>query len=178
MIPQIKKILFSTDLTENSRHAFPYAVGLAARYGAGLVVLHVMEKLQGGVEERLADFFGQEKWREIRQSRKQEARQILIGKQRDHDIIGQALGDFCRTNGAGETLSSFQPPEILVTEGKIIEEIIKTAKEKECDLIVMGAHKGLFGSTAIGSITKGVLHHSGLPILVAPPPQPEEHFDD
>ena len=42
-LPQIKKILFTTDLSPETRNAFNYAVGIANRYGARLTLLFVME---------------------------------------------------------------------------------------------------------------------------------------
>jgi hypothetical protein len=33
MVPDIKKILFTTNLAPNSRYAFDYAVSIANRYG-------------------------------------------------------------------------------------------------------------------------------------------------
>ena len=45
MVPEIKKILFTTNLSPNSRHAFDYAVSVANRYGAVITVLHVMEEV-------------------------------------------------------------------------------------------------------------------------------------
>jgi len=42
MLPEIRKILYATDLSENARHAFGYAVSLANRYGAGITIMHVL----------------------------------------------------------------------------------------------------------------------------------------
>jgi nucleotide-binding universal stress UspA family protein len=42
---EIKKILYTTDLSENSRYAFAYAVSLADLYGAKLILLHVLPEL-------------------------------------------------------------------------------------------------------------------------------------
>jgi nucleotide-binding universal stress UspA family protein len=52
MIPQIKKILFTTDLSKQTRHAFNYAVGLANQYGATLTILYVMEDLRPSQSRR------------------------------------------------------------------------------------------------------------------------------
>ena len=38
---EIQKILYATDLSENARHAFGYAVSLANMYEAQLVILYV-----------------------------------------------------------------------------------------------------------------------------------------
>jgi nucleotide-binding universal stress UspA family protein len=43
MIPQIQRILYTTDLSENSRAALDYTVSLAEKFNAQIIVLHVME---------------------------------------------------------------------------------------------------------------------------------------
>src|SRR4030065_2586680 len=45
MIPQIKKILFATDLSKNSAYAFYYAIHMAKRDEAKIVILHAVEPL-------------------------------------------------------------------------------------------------------------------------------------
>ena len=44
-IPEIDKILHTTDLSENSNRAFEYAVALANLSGAEIAVLHVLSDL-------------------------------------------------------------------------------------------------------------------------------------
>ena len=43
MIPQIKKILYATDLTKNSTYAFYYAIDLARKHDARIIILHCVE---------------------------------------------------------------------------------------------------------------------------------------
>ncbi len=171
MIPMFKKILFATDLSQNSRHAFYFAASIATRYEGGIVLLHVMEQLPSGVENTLANFLGKDKWQEMRHDQEAKARHILIGKKSDHEIIRNALDAFCSSANIGSERCSFDTYEIIVKAGRVVDEVIKTAKEKECDAIVMGSHKGLLGSTAIGSMTKGVLQQARVPVLVVPPPE-------
>ncbi len=45
MIPQIKKILYATDLSKNSAYTFLSAVDLAQRHDAKIVILHPVEPL-------------------------------------------------------------------------------------------------------------------------------------
>ena len=45
MVPDIKNILFATDLSENARYAFTYASAIANRFGAAITILHVLEEL-------------------------------------------------------------------------------------------------------------------------------------
>lgn len=171
MIPMFKKILFATDLSQNSRHAFYFAASIATRYGGGIVLLHVMEKLPSGVEQTVANFLGDEKWLEMQKDQESKVKHILIGKRADHEVIRSALDAFCSSANIGSDRCSFDTYEIIVKRGRVIDEIIGTAKEKECDAIVVGSHKGLLSATAIGSVTKGVLHQATVPVLVVPPPE-------
>ena len=45
MIPQVKKILYTTDLSKNSVYAFYHAVDLAKKYDAKICMLHVIETI-------------------------------------------------------------------------------------------------------------------------------------
>ena len=45
MIPQIKRILYATDLSDNSAYVFRYAIKFAKEYDAGIIILHVLEQL-------------------------------------------------------------------------------------------------------------------------------------
>ena len=45
MLPQLKTILYATDLSENARYAYTYAASIAQQYGARITILHVIEKL-------------------------------------------------------------------------------------------------------------------------------------
>ena len=47
MIPKIKKILYATDLSKNSSYAFLYAVDMARRHDAKIVILHSVEPVPG-----------------------------------------------------------------------------------------------------------------------------------
>jgi nucleotide-binding universal stress UspA family protein len=43
MLPQIKNILYATDLSENARYAYNYAASMGQQYGARITILHVIE---------------------------------------------------------------------------------------------------------------------------------------
>jgi len=43
MIPQIKKILYATDLSKNSSYAFLFATDMARRHAAKIIILHAIE---------------------------------------------------------------------------------------------------------------------------------------
>ena len=66
MIPEIKKMLYAIDLSENARYSFGYAASLANRYGAGLTVLHVLEELAPNALAVVSDFLGKERWEDLK----------------------------------------------------------------------------------------------------------------
>ncbi|MBT8332305.1 MAG: universal stress protein, partial [Deltaproteobacteria bacterium] len=45
MIPQIKRILYTTDLSDYSTFVFRYAINSAKKHGAAIIILHVLEPL-------------------------------------------------------------------------------------------------------------------------------------
>ncbi|MBN2398370.1 MAG: universal stress protein, partial [Deltaproteobacteria bacterium] len=49
MIPKIKRVLYATDLSENSMYAFRYAVNTAEKHDAEMIVLHVIEEIPAAV---------------------------------------------------------------------------------------------------------------------------------
>ena len=46
MIPEIKKVLYATDFSKNSNYAFFYAVDMAKRHNARIVILHSVEPVR------------------------------------------------------------------------------------------------------------------------------------
>ena len=48
MIPKINKILYATDLSENSAYAFRYAINSAIAHDAQIVILHVLNLIPKG----------------------------------------------------------------------------------------------------------------------------------
>jgi nucleotide-binding universal stress UspA family protein len=168
MVPEIRKILFTSDLTETSKHAFAYAMSLAGRYSAQLVFLYVMEDVPVNVRA----FLDQEILEQVRRQAAKEARASLVGKRREMALIRSGLQEFYNLNlkdleNAGEAVGT---SEIIVAEGNIVETIIQTAEEQDCDAIVMGSRRrGVLAEAMFGSVVKGVLRHSNRLVVVAPP---------
>lgn len=59
----------------------------------------------------------------------------------------------------------------LTTElltGEPVDEIVAFADSVEADLIVVGSHgRGVLGTALLGSVSRGILHESHRPVLVA-----------
>ena len=56
MIPpkvEVKKILYATDLSENARFAFAYAVSLADLYNAAITIIHLLPEVPALLDQRI-----------------------------------------------------------------------------------------------------------------------------
>jgi nucleotide-binding universal stress UspA family protein len=162
---QIKKILYATDLSENAVHAFSYAVSLANMYGAGITILHVLAEFPG--EEFILNMINTDTWQEIKSRHYSEARDELIGKRKDRIALKEVLQAFSEEANANEEDQTFVTDEILIKNGAPAEIIVQTAKERNCDLVVMGTHgHGVIADVLIGSTARWVVRQSPIPVLV------------
>ena len=167
MVPEIRKILFTTNLSKESRHAFDYAVSLAAKYGASITILYVMEESYWSTGDYVKNILGEEKWQQLRDSQEQEARQILIGKKKEGALIREALDNFCKEAEKDHKECDFLLDDIIVTSGVVVDEIIHTAEQQKCDLIVMGYHvRGQFEEAILGSTVRRALRRSKIPVML------------
>jgi nucleotide-binding universal stress UspA family protein len=169
MIPQVNKILFTSDLSSNTRPAFDYAAAIACRQGAGITILHVMEEQTPYASVHVQGFLGEDRWQQLRKSHENEARQLLSGKIRQGAIIKEALGEFCRIAKAELGEAGLTTDEVLVKRGNVVDEILNTAAETKCDLIVMAHYvRGKASEAILGSTSRRVLRRSPIPVLLVP----------
>ncbi len=119
MIPEIKKILYATDLSKNSSYAFLYAVDMAKRHDAKLVILHVVEAVPLYAYSELG-FLGDKVLKKTLERDRAE----------DINLIKNYLPEFCT-----KVESQIGPPcvelvsKILVPIGHPADEILKVADE-------------------------------------------------
>jgi nucleotide-binding universal stress UspA family protein len=157
MIPEITKILYATDLSKNSAYAFFYAVDMAKRYYASIVIVHAVEPVHHvyteggtGILKRIDE----------------------QGQAAAHEDIRKGVQEFCKKT---ETLIGSQcgnlVSKILVPLGYPVEEILKTADDEGCDVIVLGTHgKGFLRQTFLGSVAASVAERTRKPLFVIPLP--------
>ncbi len=162
---QIKKILYATDLSESAVHAFSYAISLANMYGAGITILHVLTEFP---EERfISSMIPAGTWKAIKEKHYSEARNQLIGKKREPIALKEILQAFAKEAGDNSKDQAFVTDKISIKTGTPAETIVQTAKERDCDLIVMGTRgQGVITRVLIGSTAKWVVRHSTVPVLV------------
>ena len=111
---QIKTILFATDLSKNSAYAFYYAVHLAKRDEAKIVILHVVEPLPRMLVS-FEDFDHQvakDRWEETVKKFKEKIQDVSVKVD-------------ARTGVSSVDLIS----EILIRPGRPAEEILKVVDE-------------------------------------------------
>ena len=162
MIPEIKKILYATDLTKNSTYAFYFAIDLARKHEAKIIIFHCIDPISPSI---YSEGITEDVFRLIPRIKEQE-------KKRDAAEIKELLQQFCQNME-----SQIGPPcvdfvsEIIVKDGHPAEEILNTADSKECDVIVLGTHgKGWLKHTFLGGVASSVLGRTRKPVFIIPLP--------
>jgi nucleotide-binding universal stress UspA family protein len=168
MSNEYKTILFTSNLSTASRVAFKQAAMLANQFGTKLILLHVMEGPTSTYESYVSSLFGQEQWHKILKSHRDEAKHALVGKVTPKQMVRTVLSEFCNEKKKEDENKEIHNYEIVVTDGDVVEVILKQATEFKCDLIVMGASEGLLSGISVGKNIKSVLKKSKIPVLVVP----------
>ncbi len=169
---QVKRILFATDLSKQTIHAFNYAVGLAAQYGASLTILFVMEDTPQIHSQDFKDFLGNERWEEVRKSHDEEIRRLLIGKKREASMIRQALGEMLATAQGSLEGKDSNSDQVVVAQGPVVDCIVKEIEARGIDLVVMGYHpRGRLEAAVSGSVSRSVLRKVHVPVLLVKLPE-------
>ena len=157
MIPEIKKILYATDLSENSRYAFSYAVSLANKYGAGITILHIIEDTSATAESLVMNIIGEKKWKELVENNKHQVMETLRKR----------IEDFCDDERKKSPTCSFITDEIIVKMGIPTDEILLQCEKTDPDLLIMGSHgHGIISNAMIGSTSRRVLRRCKKPVLI------------
>lgn len=164
MIPEIKRILYATDLSKNSVYAFRYGLAMAEKYGSEMIILHVIEPIPSMAKHYMKIYVEETKWEE----------KIEYEKDLAIERIKKRLQEFCKqeTQDAPQCLA--QVSSILVRPGYPVEEILKAADEEDCSMVVLGTHgKGFLKQTFLGSVARSVLDRAKKPVLIVPLPHEE-----
>ena len=67
MLPDVKKIVYASDIEEGSRPAFRAAVSMAGHYNAEITFLHVIEPLSASAKNLLKTMMNDESLNEMHQ---------------------------------------------------------------------------------------------------------------
>jgi nucleotide-binding universal stress UspA family protein len=167
MIPQIKKILYATDLSKNSVYAYRYAMNMAEKYNAEIVILHVIEPIPPQVKHYVSIYVNEARWEE----------KIKTEQEMAIEQIKKRLQEFCKRESQDDPRCLLLVSRILVQPGHPVEEILKAAEEEACEIIIIGTHgKGFLKQTFLGSVARSVLDRSRKPVFIIPLPHEETNI--
>ena len=162
MTPKIGKILYATDLSENSAYALGFALNSAGLNNAEMVILHVFDRPTIGYAPML-DIYVDDKNRQALFNEHAADVKARVRKRLEM-IYAKELKK--NPTYADTTIS------IEVCEGYPAETILTMADDLKCDIIIMGTHgKGVLGHAFLGSTAKKVLRRTRKPIFIIPLPK-------
>jgi nucleotide-binding universal stress UspA family protein len=148
MFPDIKNILFATDLSENARYALKYASVIANRFEATITVLHVLEELSPSFSGMVSEIVGKDRWADLK---KRNEEKII-------ESIRTRIEDVCNETNQSQPKCSFIVQRIIVEIGHPVDHIIHYAEKKECDMVVMGSRgHGILSEAMLGNTSRRVL---------------------
>ena len=139
----IKKILVPTDGSGHAEKAVNYASDLALKYDAGLYLMHAVQ------ESKIPDGF--EEFLKAEKIEKPEV-QVYLEK------VGKEIVEAAKMKAKSKGLDNV---ETKIMIGDPTDEILKFAKTKDIDLIVLGS-RGLGGikSMFLGSVSSKVCNQA------------------
>lgn len=159
ILPDIKTILYVTDLGSKTRPVFRFAVSQARRYQAKLLMLHVVEPL-GATGKFIMDTYLSN---EATQKFQTDGLQEVLERMKDR------LRTFCDEELGACEVDSPPVTEILVATGLPSDEILRLADKHTADMIVIGrSTHSLIGGNVMGSTARRVTRHSSIPVLLVP----------
>ena len=141
----IKKILYATDYSKSSDRALEEAVMLAKQNNAELLVVHVIEPAPFVAGEK--EFGGGEMYAKLEDLAKQEAQASMT------KLMQRLKKTKVKAQG-------------LLFKGSTHDQIVKAAKSKKADMIVIGTH-GRTGLSKLfmGSVAGRVVSSANCPVL-------------
>lgn len=145
MTRPIRRILHATDYSKASARALDEAVSLAKQNHAELLILHVIEPVSSYAAGE--DFGGAELYMKMEETAKQEA-------QRSMDKLVRKLQQ-AKVNAKS-----------LLLNGTAQDQIVKAAKNRKANMIVIGTH-GRTGLSKLfmGSVASKVISLANCPVL-------------
>jgi ACR3 family arsenite transporter len=160
IVPDIKKILYVTDLSETSRYAVRYACSVGNQYQAEVTMLHVVPDMleefssEAGID--LTDRFSK-KWNEFN------AKSIDMAKETIRTRIQETSNQISKEI----PFCPLSEGNLLVEAGNPVKHIVSVAEKGNFDLVIMGTHgHGKLDGAIVGSVAAGVIARCLKPVLV------------
>jgi nucleotide-binding universal stress UspA family protein len=146
----IRKILVTIDGSENSKKATDYAISLAKKYNAQLIVLYVLYSELGFAYSNLLGVTTPKAIKYVLETQKKDVQNWF-------DEIRSKL----------KKTSISVTDKIIISVSSIVGEIIGFGDKEKVDLIILGTRgRTGFKKLLLGSVAEGVVTHSSCPIMV------------
>jgi nucleotide-binding universal stress UspA family protein len=153
----LKHVLVPTDFSEPSKAALRYGVALARAFHAKLHVLHVETRIDLEIDVE----------RELAVQRYLDPAGVERRQNAARELLGKLLTE--------QEEQELQPEHVLRAAGigGPYVEIVRYAKERKIDVIVMGTHgHGFVAHMLMGSVAEKVVRKAPCPVLIV---RDEEH---
>jgi nucleotide-binding universal stress UspA family protein len=151
---EIRSILFPTDFSECANFALSYATSFARQASASIICVHVVEPVVPTV-----GYTGM-------------AEPLPIADISDQ-LEDSAERELPKIAGCDEC-EGLEVEEVIV-HGDAASEIVRVARERGVDLIVISSHgRTGWGRMLFGSTAESVVRHAPCPVLVVKPPQSDQ----
>jgi len=150
------KLLVGVDLSEATEKIVKKAGEIAKELSAQVWLIHV-------TKPEPADLFiaGYEPDLIENEADPQVVRDSMAKRFHNEHRQIQEIADRLRKSGLDATA--------LLVQGATVEMILKEASKLDIDMIIVGSHgRGAMHQLLVGSVSEGVIHDSGRPVLVIP----------
>lgn len=159
MYPEIKTILYATDMGAHMRPVFRFALGIAKKYGARIIMLHAAEPLGSAMQIAMSVYMPEVKAQEV----------FHDGMSAALATMHQRLDKFCEDALAENPADREIVSGLKVVSGRPAETIVQQAVKAGAELIVVGTHTDpSLGAQLLGSTARKVMQLSKIPVLVVP----------
>ncbi len=157
MLPDIKRILYATDLGPGAPYVFRFALKLATQNAATITAIHAVEPL---------GTFGQSLV-ELHVSHEQSEQMHEQARNQIKERLEERIKRLCTQEAAQAPGGAELVESIHVREGQPAATILAEARGVSADLIVMGTHRRTaIGEALLGTTASKVLHGSETPVLL------------
>lgn len=143
----MKNILYATDLNPLSAHVLAYAVDIATRCDGAITVVHALDPQSIVV---------------LRGDKEQFRRDMI----RKVEVMLAADLQACEQGGSAAIL------DVCVEFGHAADVILRVARQKQADMVVMGSRGYSAEPHMLGEVLKPVLTDCRVPVVVVPMPRP------
>ena len=158
-IPEIRTILYATDLGKFTRPVFRQAIAHANVHKAKVIIVHVVEPLTETARAVISAYMPETAIDEVQKD----------GMKNIITHMKERVQKFSEEECDGAGIEQLPLQDIVVIAGRPSEEILMAAEKYHADLIVMGqSSKKVLGSKVMGSSARRVARLAKVPVLIVP----------